>query len=185
MAMKIAIMLDMPTSYNYIVKFDKDKHPEITSNYSSPEKANQAYPYGIVSVDFLQIKPGEKRSSKADYDIRDEEGNLIDSYEIDSIDTLSGDRLIQFDDALQEYRIATNSLSNEGNLMKNWIKVADELARKELEGAPQETINKSIAQYDKMPSVIKATIIASIKQSTMDYSRTNFSGNSSTALADA
>jgi hypothetical protein len=36
-----------------------------------------------------------------------------------------------------------------------------------------------------MPSVIKATIIASIKQSTMDYSRTNFSGNSNTALADA
>lgn len=145
MAMKIAIMLDMPTSYNYIVKFTPEKHPEITSSYPTPEKAQKAYPYGVVSIDFLQNKQGIETISTTEYVERDEEGNIIATHEIDSIDTLSGDELIQFDDALQKYNIATNSLTNDQNLIKNWIKVVDELARRELEGSPQETINKSIS----------------------------------------
>ena len=145
MAMKIAVMLDMPTSYNYIVKFDKNKHPEIIDTYPTPEKANKLYPYGIVSIDFLQSKYGYEKISRADFDIKDENGNIINSYEIDSVDNTAGDELIQFDDALKKYNIATNSLSHEGNLIENWVKVVDELARRELAGAPQENINKYIS----------------------------------------
>lgn len=119
--MRIAMALDMPTSYNYLVSFDPSKHHQIIENYPNKEISSQLAPYGIVSIDFLQIRPTEESS----------EGTKI-----------AGDLLVTFEDALRRYHFSTNNLDGAENLIENWISVVDEMARRELSGVPKERLNK-------------------------------------------
>ena len=136
--MKMAMLLDMPTSYNYIVKFDKAKHKRIIQNYPNKEKQDSVLPYGIVSIDFLQVRP--KKYPKIDSKlIETASGKMV---EIDSISEIEGDKLVTFEDALRKYKFSTNNVDGAENLIENWIKVVDEIAKKELDGVPKERLNK-------------------------------------------
>ena len=53
--MRIAVALDMPTSYNYLVKFDKNKYPQILKNFQSESSVEKVRDIGAVSLDFLQV----------------------------------------------------------------------------------------------------------------------------------
>lgn len=59
MSMRIALALDLPTTYNYIVKYTPELHEQITDHINpagvSETNINE---YGIVSVDML--KPGDE-----------------------------------------------------------------------------------------------------------------------------
>ena len=137
--MKIAVALDMPTSFNYIVAFDKDKHPEILNNYPSMSDKNRVMPFGIVSIDFLKLKKGKMKKRQVTY--KDENGKeiLIDSYS-----DLYGDELIDFDSELNKIGIRDNDLEGRGNLVENWIKLIDIIAKDKLAGCSQGHINKNI-----------------------------------------
>lgn len=138
----VAMALDQPTSYNFIVKFDPAKHPEIVNNYPTPSKIKNVRPYGIVSVDFLQLrKTKNAQTYKKSY--RDPNGVY---HEIDSISDLSGDELISFEDIFKDNpTIAISKMSGDENLMENWIYGVDEYVKKELKGCPREFVNNEIA----------------------------------------
>lgn len=138
--MKLAVALDMPTSYNYLVAFDPQKHPQIISNYPNPEKIKKLYPYGIVSIDFLQIQKSKSNTPTSET-ITDSDGK---TQEITVEDFIEGDQLITFEDALRKYRITTNNIDGRENLIENWINVVDELAKRELTNVPRERLSKVI-----------------------------------------
>ena len=54
LGMKIAVALDMPTSYNYVVKFDPEEFSKVLKNFRETNLEKRIQPYGIVSIDFLQ-----------------------------------------------------------------------------------------------------------------------------------
>ncbi|MBE5736041.1 MAG: hypothetical protein E7356_01605 [Clostridiales bacterium] len=138
----VAMALDQPTSYNFIVKFDPDKHRRITDNYPTPSKIKNVRPYGIVSVDFLQLKKGQQHKSTSSY--HDKDGKY---HEIESISDYTGDELISFEQIFKENpTIAISKMSGDENLMENWIYGVDEYVKKELKGCPREFINKEITK---------------------------------------
>lgn len=139
--MQIAVALDLPTSYNYIVKFNPDKFPQIINNYPTPDKKNMVLPYGIVSIDFLQTLHKSPIIDTTTFN--DEAGKCI---EISSIDDTAGEVLISFEEALEKYHLRTNNLDGSVNLVKNWINVIDEMVKKEFASAPKEVVNKIISQ---------------------------------------
>lgn len=139
--MRIAMALDMPTSYNYIVKFNPSEHPKIINNYPNFEKKKLLQPYGIVSIDFLQLEKTIPAITSSE--MLDEKGN---PFEIPSINNLSGDQLISFEDALRKYGITANNSDGKENLVENWIKALDKIIEKEFADTPRETINKTLSK---------------------------------------
>lgn len=139
MGMNIAIALDMPTSYNYIVKFDPAKHPDIVRNYSNDIKRSTVDRLGIVSIDFLQSIHTSTPTVEQYKDV-DEAGNSIT---VASVDDVDGDVLISFDDIVQKRTGSNNNLDGGKNLIKNWIDAVDSVISSKLVGAPQERINKT------------------------------------------
>jgi len=139
--MQLAMELDMPTSYNYIVKFDPKKHPRIVRNYPTMSKRSEVLPYGIVSIDFLQSVASEPVVGTTT--MTNKRGEII---EISSIDNLSGDELLPFDEAMAKYGFGTNKLEGTANLVENWIRVVDEIVKREFPNLPQEKLNKIISQ---------------------------------------
>ena len=98
LGMKIAVALGLPTSYNYIVKFDPTKHKEITDHLNQRD-LDKLQPYGIVSIDFL--KPADINNHSQAY---------------------SGDRLITFEETLHLSAYSpTRAYSDEPYLIKSWI----------------------------------------------------------------
>lgn len=140
MAMQIAFALDLPTSYNYIVKFDPDKYPQIVNNYPNPMKRKEVHRLGIVSIDFLQSNTDTSNPMIEKYMDTDSDGKEI---EVTYINTIRGDKLIPFDDILSGI-IGNNRLSGDQNLIENWIKAVDRFIEKELKDLPKERLNKTI-----------------------------------------
>ena len=133
---QVARVLDMPTSYNYIVEFNPDNYPAITSNYSGLGRTSGPKAYGIVSIDFLQQKKAPLKVSETMY-----KGEDIPSYS-----EIEGDRLISFEDAFKLYNLRIGGpLTNDANKIENWLNAVDEVARKELLGCPRERVNKELA----------------------------------------
>lgn len=132
--MKIATELDMPTSYNYIVKFDPNKYPEIFNSYRTNNDREHLLPFGIVSIDFLQNKKSPRKTGVSYYN--DEE--------IESISEIEGDRLVTFEDALNKYNVGLSGIEGKQNLIENWIDVVDNLAKNELKSIPKEELNRKI-----------------------------------------
>lgn len=139
--MKIAMAMNMPTSYNYIVKFSPEDCPAIINNYTNPELKNKLMPYGIISIDFLQNKEIEPIYQKTTRKNKNGEWE-----ELEEIISISGDKLIPFATAVQRYRSSPESADDDKNLIENWINSVDRLAKKELQGCPREDINKKISK---------------------------------------
>jgi len=121
MVMNIAYELDIPTSCNFIVNFNKEDYPQITSLYNSTSNMKKLQDVGLVSIDFLQ--PTHRKEpiiSKTTYQYPFSKKII----EIDSIDDIGGDELISFQDAFKVYRPNMDNASGEQNLLENWIYVA-------------------------------------------------------------
>ncbi len=103
MGMKIAVILDMPTSYNYIVKFEhinkKSGFKNIIKHLNERDLKN-LQPYGIVSIDFL--KPTNE--------------NVI----IDKV--YSGNKLISFEDSMRIANLYFCGNTDEPFWVETWIK---------------------------------------------------------------
>lgn len=146
MGMRIAMELDMPTSYNYIVSFDPEQYPQIIKNYPRIEIKNDLQPIGIVSLDFLQARYTEAQpNGQSRYTPKDEKGQPIgDEYDVDAFIHFDGDELITFEDALKISHMSINKLAGEENYIEKWIDVVDTLAREQYKHLPREELNKMI-----------------------------------------
>lgn len=140
LAMHIAMSLDMPTSYNYIVAFDKDQYPEIVAHYDTDIKKQNVQPLGIVSIDVLQNK--EVAPYEEDY-------RTISNGEIQwntITKDFSGDKLEAFVDTLSPS--VKDNLSGEKNLISNWIKGIHRIAERYMIGFTEEGKRKSLENTD-------------------------------------
>lgn len=151
MLMKIAYELDVPTSWNYIVKFDKDKYTKITDLYNITSNMKKLEPVGIVSIDFLQ--PSHKNVVAVTKSVHK---NFAGEKEIDYIDSVGGDILVSFEDAFKLYMPHLDKRTGEQNLLKNWIYVAKQYIKDKL---PQmlRDINPKISDKDIEEKVAKTT----------------------------
>ncbi len=138
MCMRIAFALDLPTSYNYIVKFDPEQYPKIVQNYPNQSIKSKLSKLGIVSIDFLQPAKGE--ATTEEFEEIDENGKII---KVKYYDDQAGDILIPFDDIVTKV-VGNNRLSGDQNLIENWIKSVDLFVEQELSHLPRERINKII-----------------------------------------
>ena len=101
LGMKIAMLLNMPTSYNYIVKFDRNNEKfKPIIDHLQQRHLKSLQDYGIVSIDFLQPS------------------NVVD--EKLSI-AYSGDRLILFDDSFKLNNLKISSNPDKPMLVQTWI----------------------------------------------------------------
>ena len=139
MGMQIALALDMPTSYNYIVAFNPEKYPKIVRNYPTPDLKDKLQPLGIVSIDFLQARQTKERPTGKVLYIHGE-----NEEEIDSSSSIDGDRLVTFEDALKEHHMVLDKIAGEDNYIENWIYVLDKIAKQEYTHMPREQLNKVI-----------------------------------------
>jgi hypothetical protein len=144
MAMQIACALDLPTSYNYIVKWNPNDFPKIVENYPNfqlrRDVRERGVQLGIVSVDFLQSYR-DKISVKKEVETQTtKDGKEI---EFERIDDFAGDRLIAFDDIVTKI-VGSNRLSGDQNLIENWVKAVDKFVQDELGDLPREKVNKII-----------------------------------------
>ncbi|MBQ8908735.1 MAG: hypothetical protein IJY90_00380 [Clostridia bacterium] len=148
MGMQIALALDMPTAYNYIVAFTPEKHPEIAAhlrtkrdrdNVQPLRDRDNVQPLGIVSVDFLQARQASPKSTgKKIYSHDDVEE------EIDSFSHIDGDELIPFEDLLDQYHIAYDKFAGEDHCLDKWIAAIDQIAYMKYSHMPREQLNKTL-----------------------------------------
>ncbi|MBE7073993.1 MAG: hypothetical protein E7379_02770 [Clostridiales bacterium] len=136
MGMHIAIALDMPTSYNYIVAFNPEKHKKIVQNYPTPDLKDKLQPIGIVSIDFLQARQTDKVTTDKSAYFHGKEENPDSTFFFD------GDQLITFEDALKKHHIVLDKLAGEENYIEHWIDVVDKIAREEFKNIPKEKLSK-------------------------------------------
>ena len=133
LGMRIAITLGMPTSYNYIVSFDPNKHKHIVNHLNERDLKN-LQKYGIVSIDFLRPATLQNENHSQAY---------------------SGDRLISFEESI---KMASLNFSNDPNkplLVETWIKSLKEfvLSKKDLM-LPHMSEEKFFEQIKKIESRI-------------------------------
>ena len=102
LGMRIAMTLDMPTSYNFIVHFNPEnpKYKNIINHLNDRDLKN-LQKYGIVSIDFL--KPATLKNE-----------NHSQAY--------SGDRLISFEESILMANLKFSSDPNKPLLVETWIK---------------------------------------------------------------
>ncbi len=138
MGMKIAVTLDLPTSYNYIVKFDKEKYPQVLRNFSNPSLKDKVLPYAIVSIDFLKAQQTPERVL--------EDGTVT---------SFSGDELILFEKSIRHSKIIENGASIDGyrdniefRYIENWIKSINYYAEKLLTNVSKEEMEQDIKKIN-------------------------------------
>lgn len=120
LGMRIAMALEIPTSYNYIVKFDKEKFPQIIKHIQNNYMYKTLQPYGIVSIDFL--KP-----------IKDDCGEI------------TGETLESFADVMR--RVELSRLQN-NTLVKNWIECVDLYVKNNYPDLPKEYLDEQIKRIN-------------------------------------
>ena len=105
LGMRIALALNLPTSYNYIVEFDYENPNsgfKSILNHLSERDLKNLQPYGIVSIDFLKATPpGQTAYFSAAY---------------------SGERLVSFEESMKMANFEFSNNSEKPMLIKNWIK---------------------------------------------------------------
>jgi len=140
LGMRIAMALDMPTSYNYLVEFDPSEYPEIVNNYPRDNARRNLQPVGVVVIDFLQNVDAPETKSRTSY-----VNSQNEVEEIDSISRISGDVLETFEDCLRKYGITHNNMDGRENLIEYWIKAVDAMVQDKLADCPREIVNKRIS----------------------------------------
>jgi len=125
LGMKIAVALGLPTSYNYIVKFEKDKHPKIMNHISNGFNESSIQPYGIVSIDFL--KP-------------------IETIEENGETFIVGENLLTFADVLRRsFKLSSYS---KNKLVEQWISSVDVYIRDTYADLSEDLLNKQIKRIN-------------------------------------
>ncbi len=101
LGMRIAMALDLPTSYNYIVEFNpkNPKYKDIVRHLNDRD-LKKLQKYGIVSIDFLKPATLENESLSQAY---------------------SGDRLVSFEESIQMAHLRFSSDPSKPLLVKTWI----------------------------------------------------------------
>lgn len=142
MGMRIAMALDMPTSYNYLVGFDQEEFPDIIANFKIRSNAQKVQDIGIVSVDFLQLAPLEKP-------MEEEVGRRINGKLewITVTRTFSGDELILFSESINIAKQQAN-MSGTNFLIKNWIKSIDTLAEHYVPDFPKDKLQHQLEKIN-------------------------------------
>lgn len=120
LGMRIAMALELPTSYNYIVKFDKEKFPQVLKHIQRDDLRESVQPYGIVSIDFLKPK-------KNDYG------------------EITGETLESFADVMR--RVELSRLQN-NTLVKNWIECVDLYVKSNYPDLPKEYLDEQIKRIN-------------------------------------
>ncbi len=136
MAMRIAVALDMPTSYNYLVRFDPKKYPEILSNFKLTNSVKDLQPLGVVSVDFLKAEP-LATPAEEEIRVRNSEGRFE---WIKTDRNYTGEDLVLFIDNINEMKY-NQQISGDNLLAKNWFKSMELLARHCDSGIAEGDIN--------------------------------------------
>lgn len=104
LGMRIAVALDLPTSYNYIVKFDfqaENSGFKSLLKHLNERDIKNLQPYGIVSIDFL--KPANDST-------------------VFLSTTYSGERLVSFEESMKIADAVYSDSSEKSFLVKNWLK---------------------------------------------------------------
>ncbi len=133
MAMRIAVALELPTSYNFLVKYTPELHEKITNNINPPSilpgPINQ---YGVVSIDMLK---GFATGGRGNY----EPSN--------SIASTIGDQLVSFSDS---DRIVRNALTQtlDSGLVENWMKSVKIFSSNYLSDVSEAKQNESLAKIN-------------------------------------
>jgi len=142
MGMKIAMALDMPTSYNYLVGFDQEEFPDIISNFKIKSNAQKVQDIGIVSVDFLQL-------AKLDTPVEEEVREKVDGkFEwVTRTRSFSGDELISFSESINIAKQQQN-MSGTNFLIKNWIKSIDTLAEHYVPDFPKDKLQHQLEKIN-------------------------------------
>lgn len=133
MAMRIAVALDLPTSYNFLVKYTPELHEKITKHIN-PAGATEGIinEYGVVSVDMLQGYVTGK-------------GGYSDNP--DSIDTTIGDQLVSFSDSERIIRNGFPQSSDDG-LVENWMKSVRNFSSSYLANVPEAKQEECLAKIN-------------------------------------
>lgn len=140
MSMRIAVALDLPTSYNFLVKYTPELHEKITSHINPPgaseELINQ---YGIVSIDMLKGYQ-EETPSKENID-----ENIPENPQI--FNEFDGDQLVSFLDSARFANYFTTSTVND-TLVENWMKSLSQFATYYLPDISQEERDECVSKIN-------------------------------------
>lgn len=149
LGMYIAIELDMPTSYNYIVEFDKEQYPSITTHYNSERKISELKPLGIVSIDMLQNKtvPEYEEEIKVKGESDYEWTKIRKNY--------SGDILAAFYETLNSS--VKDNLEGDKNLIRNWIRGIHRAAASYMSDFTPEEKQKCLDNTDSR--IVRSTLL--------------------------
>ena len=142
MGMRIAVALDMPTSYNYLVKFDKNKYPQILKNFQSESSVEKVRDIGAVSLDFLQVVELDREIEeevRVVYDGKPMWKKIKRNY--------SGDELVLFSESIGFAR-RNELLSGTNFSIKNWILGVDALAQKYVSEFPPELLQDQLKKIN-------------------------------------
>lgn len=138
MGMRIAVALDMPTSYNFLVRFDKEKYPQILNNFKLANSIKNVRDIGVVSIDFLQIVDLGRKIEEEIRIFRDGKTEWQKTFR-----NYSGDELILFSESVEMAK-KIKELSGTNFLIKNWIRSVDEFSEKYVLDFPKEKLKEQI-----------------------------------------
>ncbi len=151
LGMRISAALGIPTSFNYVVRFDPEKFSSVINNFQESNLEKRVQPYGIVSVDFLEDEtlPQEKKIEKR---VKTENG-----FEwIEKTVNHTGDELVSFEESINMTR-ASEQLSGSNFLLKNWLKGLTHIAEIVASDFPKDKLESQIKEIQS--SVAKSFLL--------------------------
>lgn len=154
MAMRIAVALDLPTSYNFLVKFTPELHKQITAHINPPGiSETMINQYGVVSVDMLKgyntTKPVISEHIETT-EVLNKETGLKEKREtvIPSIDNINGDQLISFFDSERIIGNRRTSVAADDGLVENWMKSIRDFSTSYILDCTEEERNKILSKIN-------------------------------------
>lgn len=154
MAMRIAASLDLPTSYNFLVKYTPELHEEITSHINPSYRAERFInEYGVVSIDMLKgyTTTTPKEIEKIDhYTVANQQKQEMEEFErvIPSIDNINGDQLVSFLDSEKYIHNGAIPFSEDDGLVENWMKIVKCFASTYMEKMTDEERTNALAKIN-------------------------------------
>lgn len=130
LSMNIAMALNVPTSYNYIVSFDTKENPEITKQFRTQKKKENLQNIGIVSIDFLQNRAVPKYGAE----LRSMDGSGWIKTTLD----YSPDQLLSLSETMK------GSYPDSLFLISNWIEGVKSSTDKYMQGFSENEKQKNI-----------------------------------------
>ncbi len=133
MSMRIAVALNLPTSYNFLVKFTPELHKKISSHITPPGVSKEVLNnYGVVSIDMLK---GYRTTIET-------------AQEGVGQTSANGDQLISFYDSKRIVRSQFSSFPTDDGLVKNWMKCVRAFSTSYLDGKTEEERERRLANIN-------------------------------------